>query len=184
MDVEELGADAVHAAVAVEADGADLEHHRPRHRLHWRTVRANSCCRSMQMQSNIQTQCIYCICVCFFFFEMKKEGSSREEEGRRQRKMVQGLYCTVVWKRHADACMALACREGVVYCSFAWWQKLKQGRQPFCCCCCVLQLSFFLFREEKGEQRLMQHTDALSLSLPAASHASFLWRIISECSNT
>lgn len=104
------------------------------------------------------------LCV-FFFFEMKKEGSSREEEGRRQRKMVQGLYCTVVWKRHADACMALACREGVVYCSFAWWQKLKQGRQPFCCCCCVLQLSFFLFREEKGEQRLMQHTDALSLSL-------------------
>jgi hypothetical protein len=25
-------------------------------------------------------------------------------------------------------------------------------------------LSFFLFREEKGEQRLMQHTDSLSLS--------------------
>lgn len=108
---------------------------------------------------------MYLLYLCvFFFFEMKKEGSSREE-GRRQRKMVQGLYCTVVWKRHADACMALACREGVVYCSFAWWQKLKQGRQPFCCCCCVLQLSFFL-SFQGGKRRAKAHaTHGLSLSL-------------------
>jgi hypothetical protein len=34
LDLEELAADAVHAAVAVEPRGADLEHHRRNHRLH------------------------------------------------------------------------------------------------------------------------------------------------------
>ena len=36
FDLEELVADAVHAAFAVEPSGTDLEHHCPHHRLHRR----------------------------------------------------------------------------------------------------------------------------------------------------